>query len=300
MNLDFIDIILDKLSSWGTTIIAMLPNFALALVTLIAFVFIAKLTRKIIRKTLAKTYSNPEMSNILTRIVYVAIVLGGLMAALSILHLEKTVTSVLAGAGILGLALSFAFQDLAANFVSGFFMAIKKPFEIGDVIEVNDIMGTVINLTLRNTEIMTLDGNEVIIPNRMLFENPLTNYYRTKTRRVDLNVGVSYAEDLDHVEEIAKKAIEGMPSIIKEKGVMVLYKEFGDSSINLEVRYWIPYESYPQFLQGISDGIKVVKKAFDENDILIPFPIRTMDFGIKGGEKLDAMLSNNNFTKSGE
>lgn len=294
MNLDFIDIVLNKLNSWGKTIIEMLPNFGLAVLTLIAFIVIAKITKKLFRKALLKTYSNEQMTNILSRIIYIAIIIAGAMAALSILHLEKTVTSVLAGAGILGLALSFAFQDLAANFVSGFFMAAKKPFEIGDVIEVEGLTGAVISISLRNTEIMTFDGNEVILPNRMLFENPLTNYYRTKKRRIDLNVGVSYAEDLDHVENITKKAIEALPTIIQEKGVLVLFKEFGDSSINLQVQYWVAYENYSQYLQGTSDGVKALKKAYDKNGILIPFPIRTLDFGIKGGEKLDAMLTNKN------
>lgn len=294
MNLDFIDIVLNKLNSWGKTIIEMLPNFGLAVLTLIAFIVIAKITKKLFRKALLKTYSNEQMTNILSRIIYIAIIIAGAMAALSILHLEKTVTSVLAGAGILGLALSFAFQDLAANFVSGFFMAAKKPFEIGDVIEVEGLTGAVISISLRNTEIMTFDGNEVILPNPMLFENPLTNYYRTKKRRIDLNVGVSYAEDLDHVENITKKAIEALPTIIQEKGVLVLFKEFGDSSINLQVQYWVAYENYSQYLQGTSDGVKALKKAYDKNGILIPFPIRTLDFGIKGGEKLDAMLTNKN------
>jgi small-conductance mechanosensitive channel len=137
---------------------------------------------------------------------------------------------------------------------------------------------------------MTFEGDEVLIPNRLLFENPLKNYYKTKTRRVDLEVGVSYAENLDRVEEITKKAIENLPNLADDTPVQVIYKEFGGSSINLQVRYWVPYLEYYQYLKGKSDGIKAIKNAYDKNDIAIPFPIRTLDFGIKGGKSLTKSL----------
>jgi len=95
-----------------------------------------------------RTYKNTELSRVLGQLTHVALIVTGAMIALSILELDKTVTSVLAGAGIIGLALSFAFQDLAANLISGFYMAAKNPFEIGDVIQVNDHMGTVKDIQL--------------------------------------------------------------------------------------------------------------------------------------------------------
>jgi len=205
--------------------------------------------------------------------------------------LDKTVTSVLAGSGIIGLALSFAFQDLAANLISGFYMAAKNPFEIGDVIQVNDHMGTVKDIQLRSTLIETLDGNEVRIPNRILFENPLMNFYETKTGRIELKVGISYGEDLERVEKITLEAIQKLPIIIEDSKVEFIYTGFGDSSIDFQVMYWVPYDDYMQYLQGVSEGVKAVKKAFDENDIVIPFPIRTLDFGIKGGQKLEETLA---------
>ena len=294
------DIILDKLTNWWELSVSMLPNFLLALGVLALFIFGARFVRKGLKKLLDKTYRNKELSNVLVKIVNVAVIVTGMMVALSILELDKTVTSVLAGAGIIGLALSFAFQDLAANLISGFVMAAKNPFEIGDVIKIQDYRGEVKEIQLRSTLIQTFDGNEVRIPNRILFENPLTNYYETKTRMVQLSVGVSYAEDLERVEKITKEAIEKVPVVSKDEDVQIIYTAFGDSSIDLEVRYWVPYETYFQYLSGISDGIKSIKKAYDENDITIPFPIRTMDFGIKGGKSLTKSLKeqSNNFNSN--
>jgi len=106
-----------------------------------------------------------------------------------------------------------------------------------------------------------------------------------------LGVGVSYAEDLDNVESVIVRAIKSVPEVIIDgKDIRVVYSEFGDSSINMIVMYWVPYDDYIQYLQGISDGIKAIKKAFDKEGILIPFPIRTLDFGIKGGQKLETQL----------
>ncbi len=290
MEKSFFNPIVGKLENWMNTIIEMLPNFVVAIIVVIAFALSAKYIRKGLMTLMNKAWDNSELSRILSRVVQIAIISVGAMLALSVLHLDKTVTSLLAGAGVVGIALSFAFQDMAANFVSGFFMAAKKPFEIGDVIEVNDIIGTVKKIKLRTTEIETFDGNEVLLPNRYLFENAVKNYYRTKTRMVQLDVGVSYAEDLDRVEEITQKAIEGMDKRVADADVQVIYKEFGGSSINLEVRYWVPYDTYYQYLKGISEGIKAIKKAYDKNNISIPFPIRTLDFGIKGGKSLSKSL----------
>lgn len=290
METNFITPIMEKLQTWYTATIEMLPNFVVALVTLIAFVFVARYAKKGVHKLLEKTYGNSELARIISKVVNIAVIAAGAMTALSFLHLDKTVSSLLAGAGIIGLALSFAFQDLAANFVSGFFMAAKRPFEVGDVIEVEGNLGTVLKINLRNTEIMTFEGDEVLIPNRMLYENPLKNYYKTKTRRVDLEVGVSYAEDLDRVEKITKEAISSLDDLAEDTEVQVIYKEFAGSSINLQIRYWVPYHEYFQFLKGKSEGIKAIKKAYDKNDIAIPFPIRTLDFGIKGGKSLTKSL----------
>lgn len=270
--------LINKVEGWLNTLYQHLPNIVMAILALILMYFVAKLIRKSLTKLLDKTYHNQELSAIIAKVVYVIIIGVGLMWALSILNLNKTVTSLLAGAGIVGLALSFAFQDLATNFVSGFMMAAKRPFEIGDVIEVDGYIGEVLAINLRSTQIMTFDGNEVVIPNKTLFQNALTNYYKTKTRRVDLEVGVAYDSDLDHVEKTCLAAVEDMKNRVEGTETRVIYTEFGGSSINLKIHYWVKYDSYIQYLEGISDGVRTIKKAFDREGINIPFPIRTIEY----------------------
>ncbi len=194
------DLIAGKLEAWAETFIKMLPNFILSFVILITFYFIAKMASKLVRNLLEKTSFKISLKDLIGRMVYLVIIIVGTFIALSVLKLDKAVTSLLAGAGVIGLALSFAFQDTAANFLSGIVLSIKSPFRIGDILKTNGFYGKVQKLNLRTTLIKTFQGQEVYIPNKHIFENPLTNYSSHYGRRVDLDVGVSYGDDLDKVK----------------------------------------------------------------------------------------------------
>ncbi|MGH8729270.1 MAG: mechanosensitive ion channel family protein, partial [Burkholderiales bacterium] len=192
--------------------------------------------------------------------------------------LDKTVTSLLAGAGIIGLALGLAFQDIGANLLSGIYMSIERPFRAGHLIKSNDYFGTVERITLRQTEILTPEGQLVLIPNKKIFENPIVNYSTFGRRRVDIAVGVSYSTDLDQAKEIAIGELRGLPARDPSRDVELYYEEFGESSINLVARFWISFDRQPDFLRARSDAIEALKRAFDANEITIPFPIRTIEF----------------------
>lgn len=124
----------------------------------------------------------------------------------------------------------------------------------------------------------------------MVYNNPLTNYTSSGQRRVDLACGISYGDDLEKVEKVAINAIEQNTQIDNSRPVELLFTEFGNSSINFTLRFWLDQARQPDFMKARSEAIKALKKAFDRNDIVIPFPIRTLDFGIKGGEKLREAL----------
>lgn len=291
MNIeDGYNLILEKLESWLSTTIEMLPNLAVALLVIIIFYVVSKVIKKYSGKLLLKVTTNKTVVSLAQTILGVLVLGAGTFIALGILNLDGTVTSLLAGAGILGLALGFAFQDIAANFISGILLSIRHPFGIGDIIETNDYYGTVQKLNLRNTIVKTPQGQFVYIPNKEVYENPFTNFTKTGERRVDLQCGVSYGDDLNKVKKIATEAISTIEGIDKEKEVEFYYEEFGGSSINFVVRFWVDFKKNPDFWGPRSNAIVSLKQAFDENDIMIPFPIRTLDFGIRGGEKLNSML----------
>ncbi len=124
----------------------------------------------------------------------------------------------------------------------------------------------------------------------MLFQNPLINDSENIYKRIDLNVGVSYGEDLERVRDIAIEAVKNTPNRNNNKDIDLVYLAFGDSSIDFRIMIWVEYKSQLDFLKSQSEAIIAIKKAFDREDIMIPFPIRTLDFGIKGGEKLNEVL----------
>lgn len=295
MNLDFqsaLSQVIEKIESWWETFVSMIPNMGVAILLLIIFVVLSRLAAKTFKKIFAKTSENKALTSLFTTIIKYTVIGIGLFIILSVLKLDKAVTSILAGVGILGLALGFAFQDIAANFVSGIILAFRTPFTIGDIIKVNDIMGTAMATNLRTTIVKTFTGQEVFIPNKDVLQNPIFNYTVLGKRRIDISVGISYGDDLDKVQAITLETIKNMDGVIDLENTVFDYEEFGGSSINFNIRFWISYPGAPGYFKVKTDAIKAIKKAFDDNDIMIPFPIRTLDFGIRGGEPLSAMQLN--------
>jgi small conductance mechanosensitive channel len=283
-------LISNKLVAWYEVAIQNLPNFIVAIGVVCVFGYLAGWIGRGTQTLLSKNVKNRSLVSLGGTIIKLATVLLGIFISLGILHLDKTVTSLLAGAGVIGLALGFAFQDIAANFVSGILIAFREPYRIGDLVEVEGYIGEVKAIDLRTTQIETFQGIEIFIPNQMMITKPLQNISGTPRRRVDLKVGVSYAENLRKVTEVIREALLEIEHRIKEREVEVFFEEFGGSSINCEARVWVNYPNHFAFLETRHEIVIRIKEAFDNNGITIPFPIRTLDFGIKGGEKLHESL----------
>ena len=282
--------ILEKLTGWLEQLVIMLPNFVVAIIVFLIFYLVGKYVKKIIHKSISRVSQTSALVDLSINAGFFLFILTGLFIALSVLKLDTAVTSLLAGAGIVGLALGFAFQDIAANFVAGVLIAIRKPIVVNDVIKSNDHFGNVININLRSTIIRTPQGQHVYIPNKDLFSSPIINYSNEGIRRVDLDCGISYGENLEKVKQITLDAIKSIDYVLKDPETTLVFTEFGDSSINFSVRYWIKFHRQFDYREAVSDGIIKIKEAYNKNDIMIPFPIRTLDFGIKGGQKLDSQV----------
>ncbi|MFC4213157.1 mechanosensitive ion channel family protein [Pedobacter lithocola] len=281
------ELITDKLVLWTKDFIRILPNITLAALILVLGIFIAKSLRKIVNKLIRKVIHNETLDNLFSTLIYIFLIGIVIFIALSVLRLDKAVTSILAGAGILGLALAFAFQDIAANFMSGIFISIRKPLYVGDIVKIKDYMGKVEEINLRDTVIRTYQGQMVILPNRDVFQSPIENYSLLGKRRIDLEVGISYGDDLDKAKQVTLDAVMDIDGLSADEEVAMFYTGFGDSSINYVIRMWISTTEQVNFLEVKSQAIMRIKKAYDQNDIMIPFPIRTLDFGIKGGVSLN-------------
>lgn len=283
--------LIDKLQGWVNDLILLIPNLVVAILVLIIFWIVARIIYRTLKRLVVRVSSNTHIGQLLATTAYIAVLLAGVFAALGILELQKTVVSLLAGVGIIGLALGFAFQDIAENFIAGILMAVRKPFAVGDLVSTNDYMGRVMEINLRSTMIETPQGQIVLLPNSKVFEDAIVNYTSPGKRRVDLSVGVSYGDDLEKARKVAIEAVESVPSRNQDRPAELFYEGFGDSSINFVVRFWLPNGEQKQFLQARSDAIMRIHKAFDEQGLTIPFPIRTLDFGIVGGKELSQSLA---------
>lgn len=286
-------LIIDKLMLWVKELIRILPNIALASIVLILGFVLAKSLTNLIKRLLKKVIKNQALDNLISSLIYIFLVSIIVFVSLSILKLDKAVTSILAGAGILGLALAFAFQDIAANFMSGIFLSVRRPLHVGDIVKIKDYMGKVEEINMRDTVIRTYQGQMVIIPNKDVFQNPIENYSLLGKRRIDLAVGVSYGDDLSKVMRVTMDAVKDIEGLSKEEAITMYYTEFGDSSINYVIRLWISTTEQVDFLHVKSQAIMCIKEAYEINDIMIPFPIRTLDFGIKGGVPLNEVNASN-------
>ena len=294
-----LELLLDKLQVWGNQIILLLPNIFVAILLLIITFYLARVIRNALDNVISRFSHSAALNNLISTLLYLMLLLIGFFFVLSVLKLDKVVISLLAGVGILGLALGFAFQDIAANFISGVIIAVQKPFGVGDMIETNDYFGVIERITLRTVDVRKPTGELVKLPNKMVFENPVTNLSYHGTRRVDVEVGISYAEDLERVQQVVIEALENVKNRVKTRDIEVMYDAFGDSSINFKARFWVSYSRQVDYVGAKSDAIIRIKKAFDANNIVIPFPIRTLDFAIKGGATLSSELKSINGSENG-
>ena len=275
-------IFVDKLVAWAESAWAMAPNLVVALTVVVASWFLARWTGRALCKALdhlSSSEDETQLPSLLGALARIVVFVGGAFVALGVLHLDKTVTSLLAGIGVVGLALGFAFQDIAANLISGVLLAVKKPFVAGDVIQYGEETGTVLRIDLRETQMRRFTGEVVIVPNRKLLESELTNVTQGAARRIDVAVGVAYDTDLEQAQRVACEAVASLDHVLTEDhAVEALYVSFGASSIDMDVRFWVDYLEEPiRYVRLRSEAIVAIKAAFDEANISIPFPIRTLD-----------------------
>lgn len=267
-----------KLISWLDTIILNLPNFLLAILVFVIFIFLAKYTGQLLNKLLGKRVKQDSIRQITVKVIKAIVILIGFFIALGILDLNKVLTSVLAGAGVVGLAIGLALQGTLNNTFSGIILSFLPELQIGDWIETNNYAGEVTEINLRNIVVKQADNNYVVIPNSKIVEEPFKNFSRTSRSRVMLNCGVGYSSPLEKVKKITIETIsEHFPSRGNEQ-VEFMFTEFGESSINFVVRFWTDATKNRDLLIARDIAIIEIKKTFDKNGINIPFPIRTIDF----------------------
>lgn len=264
---DWTTIIIEKLEHWYVTFIAMLPNILLAGIVFAIFIFSARFIRNFLNKLLSRATKHASVSTLFSALAYLIVTCIGLFTALSILQLNKAVSSLLAGAGIVGLALGFAFQDLTANFISGIFMVFKRPFEVGDILETNGYKGHVEDIQLRTTTIYTYDGLHVTIPNKDIFQKLFINHSKSDQRRIEFSFNIPFTQDLDKVIAVTKQTLDQFSYLSKDK-THVRFFEIGDTTAKIIIWFWVPENGNPKYLDARNETLLSIIKSYKEQGVI--------------------------------
>lgn len=227
----------------------------------------------LVKRLLPKTLSKQRQMIISRAINYTGYLT---LAAVIIAELKIPVAPLFGTAGVIGLVVGVASQTSIGNIVSGFFLVSEKSFEIGDVIKIGDKAGVVYSIDLLSIKIKTFDNLLLRIPNQTIISTELTNVTKFPIRRLDFNVSVAYKEDLKQVKELLEKVAKQNPLCLDEPEPLIVFKEFGNSSIDILLGVWF---EKPNFLAVKNSVFMDIKSTFDAEGIEIPFPHVTLYTG---------------------
>ena len=246
----WVNLIYGKLERWWTHLIKMIPNILLAILVFILFFFLARFIRKMSFRLLHRISGKDAVSGFVATVLNMLVVMMGIFIALNILNLQAAVTSLLAGASIIGLAVGFAFQDLTANFISGAYIAFRKPFEVGDLIETNSFLGNVERINLRSTTLRTFEGLHVLLPNKEIFQKPLINYSRTTERKIELTFIIPQKVNLIQIKDNILGKVSSLNYLHESKPAEFYYTTPDGTNVKGVLSVWVRNHQPPGYLQA--------------------------------------------------
>ncbi|TVP54952.1 MAG: mechanosensitive ion channel family protein [Gemmatimonadales bacterium] len=191
-------------------------------------------------------------------------------------QLGFSLTPLLGAAGIVGIAVGFASQTSVSNVISGFFLIAERPFQVDDVIQVGSTVGRVLSIDTLSVKLRTFDNRFIRIPNETIVKSEVVTITRFPIRRLDLNVGVAYKENIPRVRETLMELARANPKSLMQPAPVVFFDGYGDSSLDLRLTVWTTRENFWDLKRSLLEEIKA---AFDEAGIEIPFPHRSLYVG---------------------
>lgn len=261
---------LTKIGNTDITLTAIIVSLLILAISYIIALFIGNMVRW---RLLAPHEVDKSTSLVITKAITWFIVLLGAIIALKTVGIE--LTSLVVALGVGGVALGFGLQKIISNVVSGFIVLSRRDIKIGDRIQVSDVWGDVVDIGIMNTTVLTTDNIEIMIPNENLITEKLINYTKTNRNiRIRIPIGVSYDSDIEKVEEILTEIAKESDEVLKRPEPECVLIGYGDSSINFELRCYIGDAKYRPTVVGWIN--KQIWAKFRENDIVIPYPQRTI------------------------
>lgn len=259
--------------SWETFVEA-LPRAAIALAVLAAFVLVGRAVRPLVESRLRR-HRTPSFARVFARLTRAAFTLVGAFVAMAIVFPSVQPVDLLAGAGVLSVAVGFAFRDILQNLLAGVLLLFRQPFRGGDEISVGEFSGTVQEINVRETVIRTYDGHVVLIPNATVYTDMIDVQTGNPHVRDELRVGIAYEAQLGMAQAVVADAVRDVPGVAGEPAPEVLVAEFASSSICLDVLFWCDAHEL-EVRRVRSRVVRAVKEALDRQGIAIPYEIITL------------------------
>ncbi|MBI1382626.1 MAG: mechanosensitive ion channel [Planctomycetaceae bacterium] len=254
-----------------------LPLFAFGLLILALSVGASLLATRTAHRFLRLRIKANLLRNVMARAAGILVFLVGLYVVLRVSGLTQLALTVVGGTGLLGLAVGIAFRDITENFLASIFLSMQRPFEQGDLVEIDGVTGFVQQLNVRTTMLMSLEGNLVQIPNATVYKSQLSNFTTNANRRADFVVGVGYEDSIGEAQEIARKVLADHPAILDDPEPLVLAENLGSSTVNLRIYFWLDGRAH-SWAKVRSSVIRQVKSAFQEHGISMPDEAREIVF----------------------
>jgi small-conductance mechanosensitive channel len=216
----------------------------------------------------------------------VIFIIFGLILALSLIGAETVLGTLLGGAGVIGIAVGFAVKDTIENYIASLMLSIRQPFRARDQVVINDLEGIVVRLTSRATILMTLDGNQLRIPNAEVFKGVILNYTKNPERRFTFELGVDANDDPLAAIKVGLDAIHTLEFVLDEPKAIAVINNVGDSNIILEFQVWVN-QSETDFAKARSIAIRETKHALENEGFSLPEPIYRLRFNDKVEKALE-------------
>ncbi len=269
-----------------------IPYFVAAIVVMLIFWLLSILFKKVVREILGSRSRHQNLVKVFQRVGGALIFFIGFMIAMVVAIPGFTPAKLIGALGIGSVAIGFAFKDIFQNLLSGILLLISEPFRIGDQIVSGDYEGTVEDIKIRATTIKTYDGRQVVIPNSDLYTSALTVNTAYKQRRLQLAVGIGYADDIAEAKDEIMQALGRADSVSKNASPTIIAVNLGDSTIDLIVRWFIDDGTQANKVGSIDQVLIEIKKALDAAGIDMPFPVRTMDLSDPSVKAIVKQLKN--------
>ena len=279
-----------QLESYVKALILFTPQLVVGVLSTTIFLLIARFLRKRLTNFICRKAEDPLLVNFLNNAFQIINVILAALLFLYVIGRFGIAGSILGAAGVSAIVIGFAFKDIAENFLAGVILAFNRPFRLGDTIETGGIIGGIQAMNLRDTHIKTGDGKDVFIPNGQILKNPLFNFTIDGFLRKEFSIGLDYGSDIEKARATIMSALKNINGILQEEKMpQTLISEFGSSTVNILIRYWIDtFDKSHNTVEINSQAMRAVLQSLDSAGINMPGEI--IELKNYNGESLNTQL----------